>query len=91
MLAISVNVLWLPLIVVVSFLFGMIVRKGQSVKAQRRILSLENEMLASHAEILRLQQEITQIEKEAASTSSTRVVTMKDAPSNADDTQKSAK
>ena len=88
MLAITVNILWIPPIVVLSAIFGYLLRKGKLVKSQRRVLSLENEMLQNHAEILKLQQQLFNLEN-AGSTSSTRVVPMKD--SNNDDSQKNIK
>lgn len=91
MLAILINVLWIPAIVLVSAFFGFVIRKATLIKSQRRVLSLENEMLNNHAEILQLQQEIKKIEiAHNARPSSTRVVPMKDS-SNNDDTQKNIK
>lgn len=51
------------------------------------MLSLENEMLNNHAEILHLQQELVAVKSEDASTYKTRVVAMKELPS--DDKQDS--
>lgn len=89
MLAVTVNVLWLPFIVLGSAIFGFLFRKAKLMKSQRRVLSLENEMLANHAEILRLQQDLAVYSKEKAARSSTPVVPMKD--SNSDESQKSVR
>ena len=53
-----VHVFWLPLLIVLSVLTGMLFRRIQLRKAQKQILSLENEMMNNHAEILRLQREL---------------------------------
>ncbi len=91
MLAILINVLWVPAIVLASAIIGFLMRKGQLAKSQRRILSLENEMLQNHAEILRLQQDLARAEKSVPDrSSSTPVVPMKDS-SATDDSQKNAK
>lgn len=89
MLAVTVNVLWLPFIVLGSAILGYLFRKAKLMKSQKRVLSLENEMLSNHAEILHLQQEIAKNLKEKAARSSTPVVPMKD--SNSDESQKSAR
>jgi hypothetical protein len=89
MLAVTVNVLWLPLIVLCSAFFGYIFRKAAVIKSQKRVLSLENEMLANHAEILKLQQELATIQRAKAAQSSTPVVPMKD--SNSDESQKNVR
>ena len=74
----SISLLWLPLIILVSAYAGYIFRSAQLAKARKRILSLENEMLSNHAEILKLQQELVQIEKENNLSTKSRVVLMKD-------------
>ena len=74
----SISILWLPLIILVSAYAGYFFRSAQLAKARKRILSLENEMLGNHAEILKLQQEIVQIEKDNNLSTKSRVVLMKD-------------
>lgn len=91
MLVITINILWVPAIVLGSVVFGYILRKAGHIKSQKRILWLENEMLASHAEILRLQQELANIERaKDARSSSTPVVPMTESNSS-EDSQKSAR
>ena len=89
MLAVTINVLWLPFIVLFSAVLGYIIRKATLIKSQKRVLSLENEMLANHAEILKLQQELATIERSQSGKSSTPVVPMKE--SGSDESQKSAR
>ena len=89
MLAVTINVLWLPLIVLCSAFFGYIFRKATVIKSQKRVLSLENEMLSNHAEILKLQQELATLERSRASQSTTPVVPMKDAGT--DESQKNVR
>lgn len=91
MLAIFMNVMWVPAIVLASAICGYLGKKIKLVKSQQRVISLENEMLENHAEILRLQKELSRMEKVYDSRpSSTRVVPMKDS-SNTDDSQKNVK
>ncbi|MEO6916040.1 MAG: hypothetical protein ABI151_10640 [Chitinophagaceae bacterium] len=91
MLAITINILWVPVIVLGSAIFGFMIKKAMLIKSQRRVMSLENEMLNDHAQILRLQKELATIEKARENrSSSTRVVPMKDS-SNTDDSQKNVR
>ena len=71
-----VHVFWLPLLIIVSVLAGMLFRRIQLQKAQKHIISLENEMMNNHAEILRLQRELA-AEKSAPKTN-TPVVPLKE-------------
>lgn len=74
----TISVLWLPLLTLVSVIFGFLFRSAQIKKANKRILSLENEMLSNHAEILKLQEDLVAIEKLTGLPYKSRVVTMKD-------------
>ena len=78
MFALSISIFWLPVIVLISGAVGFLFRSYQITKCKKRILSLENEMLNNHAEILKLQQELVNIKKGEISGSKTRIVTMKD-------------
>ena len=74
----SVNVLWLPLLVALSALCGFAFRSSQIRKFRKQISSLEKEMLNSHAEILKLQEEMVRIHRN--SNTKSLVVAMKDIP-----------
>ncbi len=80
MLAISINVTWIPVILLVGIIIGFALRSQQIKKCKNRIISLENDMLYSHAEILRLQHDQVEMEKAFLRPSKTPVVTMKDLP-----------
>lgn len=73
-----IHVLWIPVVVILSMLAGMLFRQVQLKKARNQILSLENEMMNNHAEILRLQKKLTG-EKGMPETR-TPVVTLKEQP-----------
>lgn len=74
----SVNVLWLPLIVLFSAFAGFMLRSQQIKNSKRRILSLEDEMLNNHAEILKLQEQLAELQKNLAVGNKSKVVSMKD-------------
>ena len=78
MFAWSISIFWLPVIVLVSGVLGFLFRSHQIAKSKKRILSLENEMLNNHAEILKLQQELVSLKKAEVQGSKTRIVTMND-------------
>ena len=78
MFALSISIFWLPLIVLLSGVAGFLFRSSQIAKCKKRILSLENEMLSNHAEILNLQQELVKIKNEEPGGSKTRIVSMKE-------------
>lgn len=80
MLSMSINVIWLPVIAIICVILGFTFRSNQIRKCKKRILSLENEMLSNHAEILKLQQELVTLKKENLPTYKSRVVPMKDLP-----------
>jgi hypothetical protein len=58
MFSISVGLPLLFIIIACSALCGFLFRSGQLKKSRKRILSLEEEMLQNHAEILNLQRKI---------------------------------
>ncbi len=74
----SISILWLPLIYLVAGYIGFFFRSSQIAKSKKRIIYLENEMLRNHAEILKLQQEIAENEKNNKLAPKSRVVPMKD-------------
>jgi hypothetical protein len=80
MLTFEISVLWLPLMILLPAIAGYLLRSGQLAKSKKRILSLENEMLNNHAEILRLQKELVSFEKEVRA-NKTIVVNIKDVSS----------
>lgn len=63
-----VYVLWLPLLAIASVMAGMLFRTAQLRKSRKKVLSLENEMMKNHAEILKLQQKIASFEKSSIDT-----------------------
>lgn len=71
-----VHVMWLPLAVILSALAGMLFRTAQLKKSKKRVLSLENDMLRCHADILKLEQKLAVAEKAAAAQPSSPVVPM---------------
>ncbi len=71
-----VHVMWLPLAVVLSALAGMLFRTAQLKKANKQVLSLENDMMRCHADILKLEQKLAMAEKAAAVQPSSPVVPM---------------
>ena len=87
MLAISltVNVLWIVLSVVISFVAGFILRGSQTEKLKKQIGYLEKEMLINHAEILHLHEALVS-DKSGNANQKTLVVAMKDVPA-ADDSE----
>jgi hypothetical protein len=78
MFALSISIFWLPVIVLISGVMGFLFRSSQIAKCKKRILSLENEMLNNHAEILKLQQELVTLKNDGGGASKTRIVNMKD-------------
>lgn len=54
---IPVNVYLLGSIILITFLTGFMLRKGQIKSLNKKVLELENEMLSNHADILELQKE----------------------------------
>jgi hypothetical protein len=80
MLTFEINLIWLPLMILLPAIAGYLMRSSQLAKSKKRILSLENEMLNNHAEILRLQKELVSFEKEMRA-NKTRVVNIKEVSS----------
>jgi hypothetical protein len=78
-ITITINIIWIPLIALISVVIGYAYRSNQISKLNNQISSLEREMLNSHAEILTLQQELVQIQNKS-SNSKSLVVSMKEVP-----------
>jgi regulator of PEP synthase PpsR (kinase-PPPase family) len=74
------NILWLPVIVLLSAIIGFILRSAQLRKTRQKVFSLENEMLKNHAEILQLQKDIVRLQS-IMGDSKTPVVNIKDSSS----------
>jgi RNase P protein component len=55
---ISLNFLWIPVIALVFAGMGYALQRNKLRKARKEIMTLENEMLKNHAEILFLQKEL---------------------------------
>ena len=53
---------------IIAFILGSLVKKGIVAKQRKRILELEDEMLANHANILTLEKKIADIQKDKADT-----------------------
>src|SRR5687768_15263762 len=81
MLAISfsINIMWVPLIVVISLLAGFSLRSHQIKKLKKQVSTLEKEMLNSHAEILQMQEEMVRLQQKNTAGKSL-VVSMKEVP-----------
>lgn len=75
----SINILWVPVLVVVSVIAGFSFRSYQIKKLKKQVSSLEKEMLNSHAEILQLQEEMVRLQHKNNAQKSL-VVSMKDMP-----------
>jgi hypothetical protein len=73
-------------ITAIAFFLGFILRTAQLRKQKNRVSELEKEMMASHAEILELQQEKLQLEEKLKGTSNIPVI-----PINAKEEKKSEK
>lgn len=71
------NLLWIPVIAFFSALLGFMIKNGQLAKTKSKVISLENEMLKNHAEILSLQKELALLQS-AAADSRTPVVKIKE-------------
>lgn len=74
-----IHVFWLPLLILLSLLAGLLFRSTRLKKARKQILSLETEMMNNHAEILQLQQKIVLLEKQSGA-ANTPVVPLKEQP-----------
>lgn len=56
-IVIPVNVFLFSGLMVLTFLIGLLLRRGQIKSLKKKVLELENEMLSNHADILELQKE----------------------------------
>ena len=61
-------------ITAIAFFLGFMLRTAQLKKHKKRVGELEKEMMASHAEILELQQERLQLEEKLKGTSNIPVI-----------------
>ena len=75
----SVNIIWVPVVAVLSLLAGFSLRSYQIKKLRKQVSVLEKEMLNSHAEILNLQQEMVRLQQKNTAGKSL-VVSMKEIP-----------
>lgn len=85
-IVLSINIMWLFLITGISIVTGYIFRSNQIRKKQKHIFFLESEMLRSHEEILKLQQELAKQDKESNPPHKIRVIPIKD-PKTENDTK----
>ncbi len=74
---IQLNLLLIPFIVIASALIGFALRSHHIKNLKMKVVSLENEMLQNHAEILTLQKEMAGTNR-FSSESKTPVVNIKD-------------
>ena len=77
-IVLSVNIMWLFLIAGISGFTGYIFRSNQIRKKQKHIFFLESEMLRSHEEILKLQQDFAKLHKETNPPHKIRVIPLKE-------------
>jgi len=75
----SINIVWVPLIVVLSVVAGFAFRSRQIKKLKKQVSALEKEMLNSHAEILQMQEEMVRLQNKNTAQKSL-VVSMKEVP-----------
>ena len=73
----SIDIMWIPLVIVLSLLAGFSLRSHQIRKLKKQVSSIEKEMLNSHAEILHLQEEMVQLQHKTTASKSL-VVSMKE-------------
>jgi hypothetical protein len=78
-ISISINIFWLPALVIVSAVLGFAFRSHQITRLKKQVSSLEKEMLNSHAEILHLQEELVRMQNNQ-NNSKSLVVSMKELP-----------
>jgi hypothetical protein len=60
----SINIFILAGALVATFVLGFLFRSGQLASLRRKVIELENEMLANHSEILELQRENASLEQQ---------------------------
>lgn len=63
-IVIPVNAYLFGGLILLSFLIGTILRRGQIKSLKKKVLELENEMLSNHADILELQKEKAGLEQQ---------------------------
>lgn len=63
LIILPVNIYLLGALLVITFLFGFLLRASQIKSLKKKVLELENEMLSNHADILDLQKEKSCIEQ----------------------------
>lgn len=65
MLAIQItwSLLLFPLVAIIGFVIGLAFRSAQVVKARNRVAELDKDLLNSHAEILELHREKSELEQ----------------------------
>lgn len=68
-ITIPVNLFLLGGALLAAFLLGYMIRSRDLAKANRKVSSLETEMVSNHAEILNLQKENVELEKKLKSLS----------------------
>ncbi|RZS72382.1 hypothetical protein EV199_4301 [Pseudobacter ginsenosidimutans] len=68
-ITIPVNVFLLGGALFVAFLIGYMIRSKDLAKSNKKVTSLETEMVSNHAEILNLQKENVELEKKLKSLS----------------------
>ena len=73
----SIDIVWVPLIVVLSVAAGFSFRSRQIRKLRKQVSALEKEMLNSHAEILHMQEEMVRLQNKNTAQKSL-VVSMKE-------------
>jgi hypothetical protein len=74
-----IDIVWVPLIVVLSAVAGFAFRSRQIRKLRKQVSALEKEMLNSHAEILHMQEQMVRLQNKNNAQKSL-VVSMKEVP-----------
>jgi len=74
LIKLSIDVSLLVGAIVAAFVIGFLFRSAQLKKQKKRVNELEKEMMASHAEILELQQEKQVLEKQLKGASNIPVI-----------------
>ena len=70
----TIDMVWLCGLIAISLITGFLFRSGQLKKAKKKIAGLEKEMVVSHAEILELQKEKLELEKQLKGSSNIPVI-----------------
>lgn len=74
LIKLSIDVSMLVGAILAAFIAGFVLRSSQLKKQKNRVSELEKEMMASHAEILELQQEKQVLEKQLKGASNIPVI-----------------